>query len=169
MSEAIPADLAQPNSVDTDDTDLSGEPTRSRFSRALGRLPYLLSSAPVIVFGILLFFYLVVYAGIASLLGDPGAVSTNTQLILGNYTNVTSSVGAGIAAGGSLTMLKRQRRNHRISQAALDAANEARSFALETHRLLHHLHPEQAAALGQSPGRLAELSTPSPQEPKEQP
>jgi hypothetical protein len=169
MSESAPA-MENPDADvmgDSDAVDLNGEPTRSRFSRALGRLPYLLSSSPVIVFGILLFFYLVVFAGLASLLGDPGAVSTNTQLILGNYTNVTSSVGAGIAAGGSLTLLKRQHRNHRISQAALDAANEARSFALETHRLLHHLHPEQAAQLGQTPGQLAHPVPPNPNQ-KEQ-
>src|ERR1700761_7320470 len=139
---------------DPDSVDLNGEPTQSRLARALGRLPYLLSSRIVIVFGIVLFFYLFVFAGLATLFGHPGAVSTNTQLIFGNYTNVTSSVGAGIAAGASLTLLAHHRRAHRLSQAALDAAQEARDFALETHRLLHNLHPQEAARLGQSPGRL---------------
>src|ERR1700754_4811866 len=140
---------------DPDSVDLNGEPTQSRLARALGRLPYLLSSRIVILFGILLFFYLFVFAGLATLFGHAGAVSTNTQLIFGNYTNVTSSVGAGIAAGASLTLLKHHRRAHRLSQAALDAAQEARDFAQETHRLMHSLHPEHAASLGQSPGQLS--------------
>jgi hypothetical protein len=46
---------------------------------------------------------LFVFAGIATLLGHPAAVSATTQLILGNYTNASSSAGAGIAAGASLT------------------------------------------------------------------
>src|SRR6201996_6707729 len=121
---------------DPDSVDLNGEPTQSRLARALGRLPYLLSSRIVIVFGIVLFFYLFVFAGLATLFGHPGAVSTNAQLIFGNYTNVTSSVGAGIAAGASLTLLKHKGRAHRVARAALDAAHEARGFAQETHRLM---------------------------------
>jgi hypothetical protein len=131
-----------------------------RLSRLLGRLPYMLSSRPVILFGILLFLYLFVFAGITTLLGHPGAVSTNSQLIFGNYTNVTSSVGAGIAAGASLTLLKHQRHTHRVARSALDTAHEARAFAQETHRLLHSLHPEQAARLGHTPGQLAEHDRP---------
>ena len=118
MTESHPAAVedADAGAVDeSDPVDLSGEPTQSRLARALGRLPYLLSSPPIILFGILLFFYLFVFAGLATLFGHPGAVSTNTQLIFGNYTNVTSSVGAGIAAGASLTLLKRQRHAHRVS------------------------------------------------------
>ena len=154
MSTAAIEDLASEATNDTDPVDLNGEPTQSRLASALGRLPYLLSSRIVILFGILLFFYLFVFAGLATLFGHPDAVSTNTQLIFGNYTNVTSSVGAGIAAGASLTLLKHHRRAHRLSQAALDTAQEARNLAQETHRLLHSLHPEQAAKLGHVPGRL---------------
>ena len=73
-AEAMEASaLDDPGSVD-----LNGEPTQSRLARALGRLPYLLSSRIVILFGILLFFYLFVFAGLATLFGHPGAVSTNT-------------------------------------------------------------------------------------------
>jgi hypothetical protein len=139
----------------SDSAEAGGEPAGSPLGRALDRLPYLLSSRPIILFGILLFFYLFVFAGIATLVGHPGAVSANSQLIFGNYTNVTSSVGAGIAAGASLTLLNHQRHAHRVAQAALDAAHEARTFAQETHRLMHSLHPEQAAKLGQTPGHLA--------------
>ena len=131
--------------------DQRGEVAKSRMDRVLGRLPNVLSSKPVIIFGILLFCYLFLYAGIASLLGHAGAVSANTQLILGNYTNVSSSVGAGIAAGAGLTLLKRQRRTHRLTVAAHDAALEAKALALETHRILRSAFPEHAAALGQRP------------------
>jgi hypothetical protein len=132
-----------------------GEAAKSGVDRILGRLPGLLSSKPVIVFGILLFCYLFLFAGIASLLGHSGAVSANTQLILGNYTNVSSSVGAGIAAGAGVAILKRQRRAHRITMAAHDAAMEAKAIAEETHRLLRLAFPEHAASLGQVPGRPA--------------
>jgi hypothetical protein len=154
--QSVAADDGDADVADeSEPVDLDGQPTRSRLDRALGRLPYLLSSRSIILFGILLFFYLFVFAGLATLFGHPGAVSTNTQLIFGNYTNVTSSVGAGIAAGASLTLLKHQRHAHRVSQAALDAAREARAFAQETHRLMHTLHAEQAAKLGQTPGELS--------------
>jgi hypothetical protein len=158
MSESYLAaveELDADEPAESDPVDLDGEPTQSRLARALGRLPYLLSSRAVILLGIVLFFYLFVFAGLATLFGHPDAVSTNTQLIFGNYTNVTSSVGAGIAAGASLTLLSHHRRAHRVARAALGAAHEARSFAQETHRLMHSLHPEQAAALGQVPGQLA--------------
>ena len=167
--EIAATEAMEASSLDNPDSvDLDGEPTQSRLARALGRLPYLLSSRIVILFGILLFFYLFVFAGLATLFGHPGAVSTNTQLIFGNYTNVTSSVGAGIAAGASLTLLAHHRRGHRISQAALDAAQDARDIALETHRLLHSLHPQEAARLGQSPGRLSH-ATENPAIRKEEP
>jgi hypothetical protein len=134
--------------------DQRGEVAKSGMDRFLGKLPNVLSSKPVIIFGIILFCYLFLYAGIASLLGHAGAVSANTQLILGNYTNVSSSVGAGIAAGAGLTLLKRQNRSHRLTVAAHDAALEAKSLAEETHRILHLAFPEHAAALGQHPRGL---------------
>ncbi len=87
-------------------------------------------------------------------------MSANTQLILGNYTNVSSSVGAGIAAGAGLTLLKRQNRAHRLALAAHDAAIEARGLAEETHRLLHLAFPDHAAALGQQPGRMTHRHRP---------
>jgi len=96
--------------------DQHGDAAGSKIAELLGRLPNLLSSRPVILFGILLFFYLFIFAGIATLLGYPTAVSTNTQLILGNYTNVSSSVGAGIAAGASLTLVKRQHHAHKLTR-----------------------------------------------------
>jgi hypothetical protein len=136
--------------------DQHGDVAKSKMDKVLGRLPSLLSSKPVIIFGIILFFYLFVFAGIASLLGHSDAVTANTQLILGNYTNVSSSVGAGIAAGAGLTLLKRQNRAHRLAVAAHDAAIEAKGLAEETHRILHLAFPDHAAALGQQPGRVTQ-------------
>jgi hypothetical protein len=159
---------ADPFGLEADDSmqsDQHGEAARTRMDKVLGRLPNLLSSKPVIMFGILLFFYLFIFAGIASLLGHSGLVSANTQLILGNYTNVSSSVGAGIAAGASLTLVKRQRRAHKVMVAAHEAALEARAFAVETHRLLHTAMPEHAAALGQVPGRLSPAPAAQPPAP----
>jgi hypothetical protein len=135
--------------------DQRGDVAKSGMDRFLGKLPNVLSSKPVIIFGIILFCYLFLYAGIASLLGHAGAVSANTQLILGNYTNVSSSVGAGIAAGAGLTLLKRQNRTHRLTVAAHDAALEAKTLAEETHRIVRRAFPEHAAALEQYPGRVA--------------
>ncbi|MEO8887824.1 MAG: hypothetical protein ABI429_00795 [Jatrophihabitantaceae bacterium] len=143
---------------ETGAVDQHGDAATSKFALILGRLPNLLSSKPVIVFGILLFFYLFVFAGLATLLGHPAAVSTNIQLILGNYTNVSSSVGAGIAAGASLTLVKKQRHAHRLAEAAHIAALEARAFAQETHSLLHLINPEDAARLGHTAGTLSEES-----------
>lgn len=134
--------------------DQVGETATSWVDRLLGRLPALLSSKTVIFFGIFLFFYLFVFAGLATLLGHPSAVSANVQLILGNYTNVSSSVGAGIAAGTGVALVRRQRRTHAMVEAAHRAAEEARAFAVETHRLLHLAHPTEAAALGQVGGQL---------------
>ena len=135
--------------------DQHGDAAGSKIAELLGRLPNLLSSRPVILFGILLFFYLFIFAGIATLLGYPTAVSTNTQLILGNYTNVSSSVGAGIAAGASLTLVKRQHHANKLTQAAHIAAMEARAFAQETHKLLHLINPDAAARLGHVAGELS--------------
>ncbi len=154
---ASPADRVRPDSAaggTETPADQHGESARSVVDKLLGRLPALLSSKAVIFFGIFLFFYLFVFAGIATLLGHPSAVSSNVQLILGNYTNVSSSVGAGIAAGTGVALVKRQRRTHAMATAAHRAAEEARAFAVETHRLLHLAHPTEAVQLGQVGGQL---------------
>lgn len=107
----------------------------SGLARLLGKLPGLLSSLPLIMFGVFLFFYLVVFAGLATLFGHPDAVSTNTQLILGNYTNVTSSVAASIAAGASVHAARQRRKTNRV--------------LAEVHRLMRDLHERDS---GPQPG-----------------
>jgi hypothetical protein len=90
------------------------EPEPGIAARLLGKLPGMLASLPLIMFGVFLFFYLVVFAGLATIFGHPTAVSANTQLILGNYTNVTSSVAASIAAGASVHAARQRRTMHAL-------------------------------------------------------
>lgn len=66
----------------------------------LGFIPRALSSTPSILIFIFLLFYLVIF-GIIGLFDKQLAPSTSSQLILGNYTNVVSALGAAIAAGAS--------------------------------------------------------------------
>ncbi len=110
----------------------------SRLDRALQYVPRVLSSkAHVILLGLL-----GVYLVILPLVGV--AVSAKAELIGGNYTNVTSDIGACIAAGGTLHLIRQARRRHRLEQERL-------SLTREMHRLLHRVHPEEAAQLGQQP------------------
>jgi hypothetical protein len=66
------------------------------------------------------------------------------MLIGGNYTNVTSDLGACIAAGGTLHVIRQNRKRHRMEEERL-------RLARETHRLLHVVHADVARELGQSP------------------
>jgi len=66
----------------------------------LAAIPQLLSSNVSIFIFLFLFIYLVVF-GLIGLFVKAVAPSANAQLILGNYTNVTSALGAAIAAGAS--------------------------------------------------------------------
>lgn len=63
-------------------------------------IPRVLSSNVSIFIFIFLFVYLVVF-GLIGLFAKAVAPSSEAQLILGNYTNVTSALGAAIAAGAS--------------------------------------------------------------------
>lgn len=88
------------------------ERPRSRLDRALGAVPRVLASHLHVIWLIGLGVYLIVLplAGVA--------VSARAELIGGNYTNVTSDIGACIAAGGTLTLLKHSRRRNRIAEAS---------------------------------------------------
>ena len=74
--------------------------------RVLGLIPRALASHVHIVGLIVLGVVLVVLP----LLGVH--VSTQVELIGGNYTNTTSDIGACIAAGGTLHLIRRDRRRH---------------------------------------------------------
>ena len=116
--------------------DLADEP-RSWFDRALQWVPRILSSKPHIVWLIALGLYLIVLP----LVGV--AVSAKAELIGGNYTNVTSDIGACIAAGGTLHLVSQGRRRQKLDAERLSLLRDVRA-------LLHHVHPEAAAQLGQA-------------------
>ena len=67
----------------------------------LTKIPAILASTPSIFIYLFLFFYLVIFA--LCCLVIPGmnslAPSNDVQLIMGNYTNVLSALGASLAAG----------------------------------------------------------------------
>ncbi len=118
-------------------TDLAADRPESRFDRALQWVPRILSSKPHIVVLMLLGVYLIVLP----LVGV--AVSAKSELIGGNYTNVTSDIGACIAAGGTLHLVNQGRKRQK-------AEAERLRLLTEVHALLHHLHPD-AAALSKPP------------------
>ena len=68
----------------------------------LEAIPRMLSSKPSIFIFIGLFVYLVGF-GVLGLWIKSLEPSSTLQLVLGNYTNVTSATGASIAAGAGLT------------------------------------------------------------------
>ena len=84
----------------------------SRLAKLLGLVPRALSSKAHIVFLTALGVYLV----ILPLIGVH--VSAFSELVGGNYTNVTSDLGACIAAGGTLHVIK-SHREHRHEIARL--------------------------------------------------
>ena len=67
----------------------------------LDKIPNILSSTPSIFIYLFLFFYLVIYALFCAFIPQlsPFAPSNDVQLIMGNYTNVLSALGASLAAG----------------------------------------------------------------------
>ena len=118
-------------------TDLAADHPESRLDRALQWVPRILSSKPHIIWLMLLGVYLIVLP----LVGV--AVSAKSELIGGNYTNVTSDIGACIAAGGTLHLVNQNRKRQKVDAERL-------TMLKEVHALLHHLHPDVAAQLHQS-------------------
>ena len=116
-------------------TDLAPGAPQNTFDRILQWIPRLLSSKPHVVLLTLLGVYLVVLP----LIGV--AVSSKAELIGGNYTNVTSDIGACIAAGGTLHLISQSRKRMTIDQERL-------RLLREVHGLLHHVHADAAAELG---------------------
>jgi hypothetical protein len=71
--------------------------TIKKIDTQVEKIPSFLSSKPIIYFYIFLLFYLVVVALII-----PTLVPISIQIPLGNFTNVASALGAGLAAGSAL-------------------------------------------------------------------
>jgi len=116
-------------------TDLAPGSAQNVFDRVLQWIPRLLSSKPHVVLLTLLGVYLVVLP----LFGV--VVSAKSELIGGNYTNVTSDIGACIAAGGTLHLISQGRKRQRLDEERL-------RLLREVHVLLHHVHSSAAAELG---------------------
>ena len=83
----------------------------SALTRVLGHAPRALSSHAHVIFLMLLGVYLIVLplAGVS--------VPAKYELIGGNYTNVTSDIGACIAAGGTVALVAHSRRQHKLHAA----------------------------------------------------
>ena len=84
------------------------------FNKFLQAIPRILASKVSIFIFLFLFVYLVIF-GLIGLWVKWLAPSASAQLVLGNYTNVTSALGAAIAAGAStqhLIQVKKLKSNH---------------------------------------------------------
>ena len=108
------------------------EAPTSKLDRSLGYIPRALASHSHVILLLLLGLYLIVLPLFSV------HVSAGAELIGGNYCNVTSDIGACIAAGGTLTILHRTRRQHRVQEA--------------THRIIadlyfHHVGETHEAAI----------------------
>jgi hypothetical protein len=116
-------------------TDLAADAPRSRVDRILQWVPRILASKPHVVFLMGLGIYLIVLplAGLT--------VTAKAELIGGNYTNVTSDIGACIAAGGTLHLVRQASRRRKIEEERL-------VLARQTHRLLHYVYASAARELG---------------------
>jgi hypothetical protein len=115
--------------------DLATDAPASRLDQILQWIPRILSSKPHIIVLMGLGTYLI----LLPLLGV--TVSANAELIGGNYTNVTSDIGACIAAGGTLHLINQSRKRRKAEEERL-------RLAQETHRLLHHIYFDAARQLG---------------------
>lgn len=78
----------------------------------LAAVPRLLASKPSIIFLLILLVYLFGF-GVIGLFIPALEPSATLQLVLGNWTNVTSALGASIAAGGTLTVIAKVNVAHR--------------------------------------------------------
>ncbi|MCL2561649.1 MAG: hypothetical protein FWE10_04940 [Rikenellaceae bacterium] len=107
-------------------------------NNSLSRIPSWLSSKISVFIYIFLFGYLVIFALIAVLVPwlNPYAPSDGAQLVLGNYTNVLSALGASIAAGSGIAIhdkVKAMHERHRKLHDSID----------ELHRKIDRLSAEK--------------------------
>ena len=95
----------------------------------LFKIPALLSCKTSIFIYLFLFFYLVVFPVICAVIPffRSLAPSDMEQLILGNYTNVLSALGASIAAGSGVTVhhkIKEAHQNHDHLQKSVNELHQ---------------------------------------------
>jgi hypothetical protein len=115
--------------------DLAGGGPQSSIDKILAWVPRVLSSKPhvLVLLGLGIYLIILPLTGVR--------VSSNAELIGGNYTNVTSDIGACIAAGGTLHLVGQNRKRRRVEEERL-------RLAQETHRLLHFVCGDAARQLG---------------------
>jgi hypothetical protein len=113
-------------------SDLAPNRPDHALDRILQWIPRILSSKPHIVLLTLLGVYLVVLPLFGVM------VSAKSELIGGNYTNVTSDIGACIAAGGTLHLINQGRKR-------MKADAERLKLLQDIHTLLHHVHSDASA------------------------
>lgn len=107
----------------------------------LQKIPKLLASKVSIFIYLFLFFYLVLFAFLTKLLPSLAglAPSDSAQLILGNYTNVLSALGASIAAGNGVAMRHNQ---EKIQQRHEDMHQELTGKIEELHQKIEALNQQ---------------------------
>ena len=90
------------------------------------KIPSILSSGPSIFIFLFLFFYLVIYAFICILIPklNPYAPSNDLQLVMGNYTNIVSALGASLAAGTGASANSSLRKLHKKHDKLHDRMEE---------------------------------------------
>ena len=132
-SSPVPDDAFQDAVTDTQAVTAAAAPS-TRLDRVLAFVPRALSSHAHIIFLTVLGVYLV----LLPLFGVN--VSARAELIGGNYTNVTSDLGACIAAGLTVHLVKRDRQRNR-----------------ELKRLFEHLH-QRHDSLEQQVARAADAA-----------
>lgn len=95
-------------------------------NKLLAKIPEWLSSKISIFIYLFLFFYLVVFAIISLIFPSlkDMAPSANLQLILGNYTNVLSALGASIAAGSGVAIHSKIKKLHQGHEQLQDRVDE---------------------------------------------
>ncbi len=116
----------------------------NRLESALGYVPRALASHAHVIWLMALGVYLIVLP----LLGVD--VSAKSELIGGNYTNVTSDIGACIAAGGTLTLMKHQRKQTKAAELRARTAEATHAIVAELYR--HHTGGEHPLAPGRDIG-----------------
>ena len=100
-----------------------------QFKAFLQKIPAILSSTVSIAIYLFLFVYLVVYALVSATVPALQAYQpTNTmQLVMGNYTNVLSALGASIAAGTGVVVhssMKKLHQRHEELQKSIAELHE---------------------------------------------
>lgn len=92
----------------------------------MAKIPVWLSSKVSIFIYLFLFFYLVIFAVLCAVLPALKSLmpSDMTQLILGNYTNVLSALGASIAAGSGVAVHQNIKVLHQRHEKLLKTVEE---------------------------------------------